>query len=266
MQRKLNDSDYSMVAMSTGNVESRELAALATARRYRFDGIVYITGSQDRAEVNAAIAEVGIPTVQIEREKPDNDTFCVDHRQGVRLAAEHLRAAGHSRIGVVTPGIGARPAAARVDGFLALCAELGVTDGADLVRQVQGPVDSGFNAAMALMRLASPPTAVISLGSQLLAEVLQYMAAAGLAVPEDLSIVSIGDNELTRFGNPPISAIDWDFARVGSDAAGRLLQRIDARRGGGPDDGPTIARLYETRLIERRSVAAPKAPGRLHRG
>ncbi|MBJ3776095.1 LacI family DNA-binding transcriptional regulator [Acuticoccus mangrovi] len=259
LQRALYDAGYSMVVLSTGNVASRELDALATARRHRFDGIVYLTGWQDRAEVNKAIEDLAIPTVQIERERPTNDCFCVDHATAARQAAQHLAAFGHRRIGLVTPSRGARPSAARIDAFLEFCAETGIADAPDLVREVDGPVDSAFNATFILMRRPEPPTAIITLGSQLLSGVLHYIESEGLSIPADLSIVSIGDNELTRAGTPPITAIDWDFATVGEDAVARLIARIDAARAEGSVLPPPNRTLYPTSLLPRASVAPPRA-------
>ena len=75
-------------------------------------------------------------------------------------------------------------------------------------------------------------------------------------VPNDISLVCIGDTDLARHATPGISALTWDLDQMGRVAANILLDRI---RGGG--EARKIRPVYlPTRFILRHSGAKPRAP------
>jgi LacI family transcriptional regulator len=100
------------------------------------------------------------------------------------------------------------------------------------------------------------PTAIITLGTHMLAGVMDALASNGLRYPNDMSLVCIGDTDLARHATPGISALTWDLDQMGRVAANILLDRI---RGG--DEARKIRPVYlPTRFILRHSGAKPHAP------
>ena len=109
-----------------------------------------------------------------------------------------------------------------------------------------------------LLQMTKPPTAIISLGTSMLAEVLEAITSNGLRYPQDVSIVCSGDTDLARHATPAISALSWDMNEVGRTAARLLLEQIRE-----PDKTGSGAPVFlPTRLILRHSCAAPATPTR----
>jgi LacI family transcriptional regulator len=119
-----------------------------------------------------------------------------------------------------------RPSRERIQGFQEVFAEAGLApEGAQLCIQ-SSPMDFAHGDALALLRDASRPTAVIALGTRILAGVLRAARDLGLAVPGDLSVISVGDTDLAAVHTPAITALRWSLDDVGRAAAELLLQRL----------------------------------------
>jgi DNA-binding LacI/PurR family transcriptional regulator len=126
----------------------------------------------------------------------------------------------------------------------------------DLIRpQTQGS-SIAFSDVCQLLQGPDRPTAIITLGTHMLAGVMDALASNGLRYPDDMSLVCIGDTDLARHATPGISALTWDLDQMGRVAANILLDRI---RGG--DEARKIRPVYlPTRFILRHSGAKPRAP------
>jgi len=56
--------------------------------------------------------------------------------------------------------------------------------------------------------------------------VLQALRHSGRSMPDDVSVVSIGDTDLAQLFAPAVTAITWDLQAVGEALAEQLLKRI----------------------------------------
>jgi LacI family transcriptional regulator len=86
--------------------------------------------------------------------------------------------------------------------------------------------------------------------------VLQALRYTGRTVPDDVSVISIGDTDLSQLFNPTITALTWDLAAVGTATAELLLRRLDAAQ---PAERERV--LMTTELVMRESCGpVPKVP------
>src|SRR3546814_8434859 len=92
--------------------------------------------------------------------------------------------------------------------------------------------------------------------SDLLAGAMKTVSTRILRIPEDLSLISIGDTDLTRFASPPITVVRWDLAELGRSAADLLIEQLN----GVKRERPQHISL-PTEFIIRGSCAPPKKPG-----
>ena len=115
-------------------------------------------------------------------------------------------------------------------------------------------MDFAQGGTLTLLRGMPRPTAVIALGTRILAGVLRAARDLGFSVPRDLSVLSVGDTDLAAVHTPAITALRWSLEDVGRAAAELLLQRL---RGGG-SAAQSRARL-PVELVLRESCAPPRA-------
>lgn len=150
------------------------------------------------------------------------------------LATRHLVELGHERIALIAGPDEYELSGWRVDGWRAAMAEAGLsTDG--LLAQGDFSRQSGRVAAPRL--LDGGATAIIASNDQMTLGALEIASEHGLAVPEDLSLVSFDDTPIARFNHPPLTAITQPIA----DVTGRAVELIIGERGGqDAPDGPVV--------------------------
>ena len=252
----VRDRAYSIIVMNTGHVVEREVRSIETAMRWDVEGLILVGGFEDRDEVETLLARLDCPLVQIERARPGTTTVRVDHGRGVRDAVAYLREAGHRRIGLITPDGSSLQSRERIRAFEEICRSEGLAENLGRVRCVDVNENAGYDAAHALLvDRDDPPTAVVTLGGDVLAGVLRFVRMRGIVIPRDLSLVAIGDNELTRSLDPPLTAVSWDFRALGSIAVEALFARIEGRE---TVEGRVTT--LDCRLIERESVSRSTPP------
>ncbi|MDP4332803.1 LacI family DNA-binding transcriptional regulator [Curtobacterium sp. A7_M15] len=177
---------------------------------------------------------------------PRADTVANDDRAGGAMAAEHLLALGHTRLGFV----GASSAASdeRRAGFTA-----GV-DGHAAVATVVLPGDpteeAGSRALAQLLDTHPDVTAVFAANDVMALGALSELAERGLRVPEDVSVMGYDDTPLAATRYVGLTSIDDRSVEIGRGAGERLLARI-------ADPTATASEvLVEPRLVARRTTAS----------
>ncbi len=176
---------------------------------------------------------------------PRADTVANDDRAGGAMAAEHLLALGHTRLGFV----GASSAASdeRRTGFTA-----GVDGRAEVATVVLPgePTEEAGSRALAQLLDAHPEvTAVFAANDVMALGALSELAERGLRVPEDVSVMGYDDTPLAATRYVGLTSIDDRSVEIGRGAGERLLARI-----ADPTSAATEV-LVEPRLVARRTTA-----------
>ena len=110
-----------------------------------------------------------------------------------------------------------------------------------------GPLtrEHGRAATFDLLGAATPATAIIAGGNQLIPGVLEAVNELKLRVPDRVSLVTVDDIPLLHLVQPPIAVVSTDLVGLGEEAARMLLDRID---GGAPTRAvvPTVFQPRES--------------------
>ncbi len=154
------------------------------------------------------------------------DVVTVDLAAGVRKAVRHLRAAGHERIGIVNGPL--RLESARIR-FSAYKDEMGASFDEALAEEGEGwTAEAGYAAAARLVGRGGGMTALFCANDLLAIGALSALAAKGLRVPADLSVVGFDDSELARHAMPPLTTMRIYSRDMARSAARRVLERIES--------------------------------------
>lgn len=208
------------------------------------------------------LAQRGMPVVVLETVLPglDLDAVEVDHAAVGRSVFTLLLERGHRRIGVVDHSgdslshralrAGADEALARVGLRYADLPRI-TTDVTDL-----NPVEpwaNGERAARSLLVGHPDLTALVGSNNNLCLGAWRAARALGRRMPDDLSLVAIGDLPAFASLEPPISSVHRPHEELGRRAALRLLARLDGEAG-----TACIERLAPE-ISLRGSVAPPRS-------
>ena len=220
---------------------------LATSVR----GIVFIGGHHAETDGDVGLyrglADEGVGVVLVNGRStglPVPHIRC-DERSGSIKAARHLLQLGHTRIGCVLGPSRYIPTVRFLEGYRQALSEAGVAEPGGSVVESVFTVEGGRAGAKRL--LSNGITGIIA-GNDLMAlGAVQAATAAGLRVPEDVSVVGYDGTDLTSFMNPPLTTLRQPFEDIAKLVARAV---IDVRDGGNRYCDEYV---FEPELVARRS-------------
>lgn len=182
----------------------------------------------------------------------DVDTVVLDNVQAAALATGHILDFGHRLVATVAGPGDQVPGRERLEGFRETMAANGLTVPADHIRQGAFRQEDALAAGRELLALQPRPTAIFVANNHMLIGVMQAVAAAGLLVPRDLSIVSIDDFPWAVAFTPALTTVRQPIDGMAETALARLLARIEG------ENGEPQRRVMAPELIVRDSCAPPR--------
>ncbi len=146
-----------------------------------------------------------------------------DELAGGRAAADALLRAGHRRgihlVGEVSEGL--RPASERHRGMTAALHDAGTE--LEGVIECEWRPESAYDAVAARLSSGEAPRALICLNDRVAFGAYQALAAAGLRIPQDVSVVSFDDSELARWLRPQLTSVALPYVEMGRIAVESVL-------------------------------------------
>lgn len=263
LEARLLLSGYALLLASTHNDAQREKTLIDLFRRRRVDGLIL---GPCASEVPETMDRVGsdLPVLGLDRELgATHSGVHVDHYHGALQATRYLLNMGHSRIALLTPASVLRPGRERIAGFRDAFAERGLQPDPKLIRAERSAMEFAFSESLALLGSSAAPTAFLCLGTRILAGVLQALRHSGRTLSDDVSVIAIGDTDLSQLFSPAITTLAWDLDAVGTALAELVLRRL-SRGSDEPIEQERI--LITTQLIMRESCGpAPRTSARKER-
>ena len=178
--------------------EQRDRRLDGLLRRHSADGVLVVSLPIPRRYVEG-LRQMHIPLAAVDADIPTVRRVVTDDVTGGRLAAEHLTALGHTRIGFVgdepDSRLGFVSTSRRLSGYRQALQAAGVTPDPRLVRRVPHGAEPAAAAAVALLKLPVSPTAIFAASDTQAMGVLRGAERVGLDVPGDLSVIGYDDVE-----------------------------------------------------------------------
>lgn len=217
------------------------------------------TDTPHAQEVIQWLARCGVPSVLAERDavvlpgREPVEAVTTDHALGAMLAARHLAALGHRKVGLVISRNS--PTARKIEaGWEAACGELGMTAAEHFEQKLPQRTSAEFSATVN----ATLDTAIATGTTGLLVhsdpEAMAFVDLAltrGISVPRDLSVIAY-DDEVAQLFSPSLTAVSPPRVAVGEAAADLLIRRL------GDPDRPARRVMLNPTLNVRESTAPPR--------
>lgn len=190
-----------------------------------------------------------LPVVLVNRTEGDLPSVVMDSADGARQAVQHLAALGHRRLAYLSGPESSWSNAERRRGLLFAAHAVGV-EVAEL-----GPFAPRFASGMqaADLVLADGATGVVAYNDLMALGVLARLAARGVRVPEDLSVVGCDDIAMAAMATPPLTTVAMPTEAAGRAAIDLLLRRL--QEVGSPS--AVGRRALGTHLLIRSSTMPP---------
>ena len=241
---------YSAILLNSEENSEEELRAITTALSRNVDG-VFLCPTQQSMEGVELLRRNGAPCVLVGRyfQGSDLDSVVFDDLSGGHLAARHLLALGHRQILFLSGPECVSSARERREGFVAEMQQAGVTCAPSRVCEVPITADATERIAE-IFSAAKDYTAVCAFSDYVAWQALYDLAARGVRVPEDVSVVGFDDIQSEIHLPVPLTTIGCDKRAMGDRAVELLMRRI------AEPDAPIQQVRLKTYLVERGTTRA----------
>jgi DNA-binding LacI/PurR family transcriptional regulator len=222
-----NEHGYSVILANSNAVPELEMKVVDSFSQRRVDGIL-VAASRVGALHGKHLAGTNVPIVLINNQHPGEFVHSVgiDNISASRELVGHLLQLGHRRIAYIGDHSGYQSDAERFTGYRTALKAARITIDQALVVRGDGKPEEGERAAIQLLELADPPTAIFCYNDMTALGALRAAGNRGLRIPDDLAIAGFDDLFVASYTSPPLTTIRQPKQEMGRRAMSILLQLL----------------------------------------
>lgn len=228
----MREQNYSIIVCSTDDDPNTELSYIHRLLSLRVDGLILNTTGQNDAYITQLSHTHPIVLVDRSISTPafSGDFVGSNNFDGIQTLTKHLIQCGHRNIGIITSNLQVNTGRERLAGFQAAMQTVGVKADIDYIYRYDSRCfneESGIEGCRHLMSLPQPPTAIVVTNNAMAVGVYKYLHTKGIAVPEDISIVSYGNISNSELFRTEPTYVTLNPVFMGEKAGKLLLSRIE---------------------------------------
>ncbi|MEE1753211.1 LacI family DNA-binding transcriptional regulator [Streptomyces sp. SP18CS02] len=212
------------------------------------DGALIVSTHADDP-LPALLASAGLPAVLFARPSTPLPMSYVDlaHRDGARLAAEHLLARGCRRIATITGPLDLPAGQERLAGFRDVMARNGFPH----VPVAEGAFDQeSGEAAMDRLLTEDPDLDGVFVANDVMAQgACHVLRERGRRIPEDVAVVGFDDSAVAPACRPPLTTVRQPVEEMAAEMARLLQNHIEQ-----PGRAEALSVIFEPELVVRESA------------
>ena len=255
LQRLLRERHYSSLIEVLDPGHSRRVVRHFLSMRV--DAVVFI-GHFIEEEIAQRIAELsahGTPHLVIDHAGiAGANTVSLDRARGMIAVVDHLVALGHTSFGLLALTSLSRTAQERLVGVHTALAAHGLdfdacTQNHDHLHVRSGDFNYGRALATTFAADKKHPTAFLALNDEIGVGALHGFQAAGLRVPQDVSVTGFNNQDICAMTTPGLTSVDQQVNATTEAAAEVLLAQFSQ-----PAKRRPLLRTIEPQLIVRGST------------
>ncbi len=227
IQEVARDNGYNVIISQTNESVQQEIDVTRVMNSARVDGLVccLTMETKDVSHFNVFVKK-GIPVAMFDRVSyaVPGPKIVVDNYEAGYVATEHLINLGCKRIAHLAGAMSSKVFEDRTEGFK------------DALKKYELPLLPQFllssdlteqdarDAMRLWMNLAEKPDGIVAASASSGLVIASVAKSMGLSLPEDLSIISLGNERCNEYVTPSLSAIDMPGYEMGKAAVVQLIK------------------------------------------
>lgn len=231
MTEVFEEAGYQILLTSTNLERKKEIEHLKLLQNRQVDGILLIGTNAGKA-LAEEIKASKVPVVVVGQEIPDVPSIVFDDYGAACRMTTLLIEAGHRRIGYI--GVDETDHAVghlRRQGFLDTMTQHDLSVAREWLMEGDFSIESGYQAMERMMTTAPAPVeAVFAATDRMGLGAWRYLRRHGYRIPEDIALGGIGSSETSRFIEPALTAIEYEYEEAGRASAEMLLKLLEGKR------------------------------------
>ncbi len=253
-QRAALAAGYVIILVDAAEVEEGLARVRAMIAANRIDGLLLQVGFGPGAEKVLGLA-AAVPSILFNEPGTKGlSSVQLDDEAAVRLATGHLIELGHRRLAFVSARASSTSDRRR-DAFLLEARTAPHKVNATIVPSIGWTPQQSHDAVLRLLnRKGARPTGLVAVNTVTALGVMSGVAAAGLSVPRDVSVIAIHDTWFAPHLNPPLTTVRLPLQALGRTIVEQLIARLN-----GADVAHVKINNPPPELLRRNSTGAPPA-------
>lgn len=248
ISEKLALSDYHIILANTDNSIDRELEYLNIFKQNQVDGIIFIATIINNKH-EKLLKEITVPVVIIGQELEGYCCVYHDDYMAAKDLTSKLLAVGDKRLAYIGATSKDRAAGlSRKEGFLEAIKLVGEGSRCIAIKEGSFSVESGYRLMNEVLKEQTEVDGVFCATDAIAAGVIEALKEAGKNIPEDVSVVGIGDTKLGALMTPKLTSVRYYYKTSGIEAANIILELINNKS----EENKKIKLGYK--IIERNST------------
>ena len=228
VSHELSRKGYHLSLLNLDSAEKRLEDILEETMRSRIaDGII-LNGALVTPQMEKTVLCCDFPQICIGA--PDFDSILswidTNHTLSSNLAVEHLLSCGCRKIAFMGGREKDKIFMDRLRGFRIAMEKYGLAVPEEYVTYNDPDVDAIARSAAELLHLPQRPDGIVCTNSLMAVGTMQAIKDAGLAIPDEISLVTFDDHPYTPMLSPSPTVIDIDLFNLGVHAGSLLLKKI----------------------------------------
>ncbi|RAI01525.1 LacI family transcriptional regulator [Acuticoccus sediminis] len=227
--RAAADRGYSMLIAPVEASPAHDELARNIVLGSRVDGILLNTLEYPKflADTSALQARM----VLVNRQTGADGEHCVllDNEAGARLAVQELAKLGHRRIAYMPTSSVSWVSQRRREGYHLGMKAVGLEGEERIMPECEADLAAAEACAAEILASPNRPTAIVAWNILLAVGVTRAARRLGIAVPEDLSVISLNDSSAAQMMTPQVSAVRLPLFQLGWQAACLLIDLIEGK-------------------------------------
>lgn len=226
IEDELRPHGIHLAVANSGESVDREWRIACDLADRQTRALLVVSATPQHAQYATLVAR-GIPVVFLDRPPVGlaADSVVFDNRQGGRIAAEHLRDAGHERIAFVGDYSWLPTFRGRLEGMSEVLDAAGDAPWRQLQRSDAHDAPSAKRKTEELLALPEPPTAIVAGNNRALLGIMELLE--GMDPDERPAVIGFDDVEWARVLG--ITIVSGDTEALGRRAAGLAMGRLADR-------------------------------------
>lgn len=235
VEEELKEKGYKVILCHSNESSEQEKEEIEMLMSMRVDGII-ISPTFEVDKDNSIFEQLQkekIPFVTINGHPENIDCNYVigDDKTGAIDAINYLVKKGHQRIAFIKGEARSKPGRERLEGYKESLAHNKITFDEELLIDYDLAAADRFDIISKLLASKEPPTAIITTAILYGLDALKCAQKLGIKLPEELTLMTFGGEELLELVNIPMTFISQHSREIGRKAGEVLIKEIKAGNG-----------------------------------
>ncbi|MET3742669.1 LacI family DNA-binding transcriptional regulator [Faecalicatena orotica] len=260
---RLNEQGYHVIVCCHRDSIKKARKSVDFMLENQVDGMILLPLSSDEDYLESARIN-RVPVVTLDRlEMPDFDMVGSNAAVGSYNAVEYLIQQGHRKIAVLSGTDkktgGLKAGQERLKGYKRALEDYMIPLKEEYIASGDFSFSSGYEGMKRIWQLKDRPTAIFISNYNMTLGAVTLLHNLGIAIPEELSLVSFDDLEFSELCQPNLTAVRQPAEEIAKESVDLLLKRMQGDYTNFPEYRKLPAKLFirdSVRAISRNAETA----------